>query len=349
MKSLNYHLYDEIAKGLDYARAIAFSILVKQHDLVSSTIKGCTVNKLHEMTGLHSNTIKKHLLKLAEMGLIDELPNGSIVFKSLSNKHENRNMPPIDFDHFKTLTEIEYAVYTVAIMERLKRMKYTEEKCKARFNPTKDDDFEAARKYCRKHNITKPFLDNGLSYDGIAEGLNISSGTAETIIEFAVKHNFLKKHNRQIQVPNWNVMKKIPNKAAFLETVGAHFCTNNNVYKVLANTYTIIDPELHTYEVDTTDNNVELPKWQTAENLLHKNTLEKQNEKKKSAKKSKTHSAKAEKEEIQPCPTVENCENLGRNIKNRVLDDIFTTQSLVSLLPVPSCQEQHYPHGNISS
>lgn len=349
MKSLNYHLYDEITKGMTYARAIAFSILVKQHDLVSSTIKGCTINKLHEMTGLHANTIKKHLLKLAEMELIDELPSGSIVFKSLSNKRKERNMPPLEFGHFKTLIEIEYAVYTVAIMERLKRMKYTEEKCKARFNPTKDDDFKAARMYCREHNINKPFQDNGLSYEGIAEELNISQGTAEDIIKFAVKHNFLRKQNRQIQLPVWHVGKNIPNKAAFLETVGAHFCTNNNVYKVLANTYTIIDPEHHNYEVDATDNNVELPKWQTAENLLHKNTLEKQGEKKKSAKKGRAKSAEAEKVEIQPCPTVENCENLGKNIKNRVLDDIFTTQSLVSLLSAPSGQEQHYPHGNISS
>lgn len=349
MKSLNYRLYDEITKGMDYARAIAFSILVKQHDLVSSTVKGCTVNKLHEMTGLHPNTIKKHLLKLAEIKLIDELPNGSIVFKSLSNKHENRNMPPIDFDHFKTLTEIEYAVYTVAIMERLKRMKYTEEKCKARFNPTKGDDFEAARKYCRKHNITKPFQNNGLSYDGIAGVLNISSGTAESVIKFAVKHNFLEKHNRQIQLPVWRVGKTIPNKAVFLETVGAHFCTKHNVYKVLANAYTIIDPELHKYEVDATDNNVQLPKWQTAENLLHKIQLEKQEAKKKSTKKSKTHSAKAEKMEIQPCSTVENYENLGRNIKNKVLDDVLTSQSLVFLLSVPSGQESEYKNGNISS
>lgn len=346
MKSLNYRLYNEIAKGLDYTRAIAFSILVKQHDLVSSTVKGCTVNKLHEMTGLHANTIKKHLLNLAEMSLIKELPNGSIVFKSLSNKHENRNMPPLDFDQFKTLTEIEYAIYTVAIMERLKRMKYTEEKCKARFNPTKGDDFEAARKYCRKHNITRPFRNNGLSFDGMAEKLNISSTTAEGIIKFAVKHNFLEKHNRQIQVPNWDVMKKIPNEAAFLETVGAHFCTKNNVYKVLANTYTIIDPKLHKYEVDATDNKVELPKWQTAENLLHKIQLEKQDAKKKSAKKGTSKSAKAKKMENQPCATVE---NLGQNIKNNVLDDVFTSQSLVSLLSAPSGQEQHYPHGNISS
>lgn len=347
MKSLNYRLYNEITKGMTYARAIAFSIFVKQHDLVSSTVKDFTPNKLHEMTGLHANTIKKYLQILAEMGLIEELPNGSIVFKSLSNKHENRNMPPIDFDRFNTLTEIEYAVYTVAIMERLKRMKYTEEKCKARFNPTKGDDFEAARKYCRKHNITKPFQDNGLSFDGIAEELNISSTTAENIIKFAVKHNFLEKHNRQIQVPTWRVGKTVANKAAFLETVGAHFCTKNNVYKVLANTYTIIDPEFHNYEVDATDcSSVELPKWQTAENLLHKNTLEKQDEKKKSAKKGKPKSAKAKKMENQPCATVE---NLGRNIKNRVLDDVFTSQSLVSLPSAPSGQEQHYPHGNISS
>ena len=346
MQLLNYRLYNEITKGLNYARAIAFSILVKQHDLVSSTIKGCTINKLHEMTGLHANTIKKHLLKLAEINLIDELPNGSIVFRSLSNKHENRNMPPIDFDNFKTLTEIQYAVYTVAIMERLKRMKYTEEKCNARFNPTKDDDFVTARKYCREHNITKPFQDNGLSFDGIAKELNISSGTAEAVIKFAVKHHFLEKHNRQIQVPVWHVGKTVLNKAAFLETVGAHFCTKHNVYKVLANTYTIVDPELHKYEVDVTDSKVKLPKWQTAENLFHKNELENQDQKNKSAKISKTKSSKAEKMQYHSCLTVE---NLGENINNESFYDIFNPLSLVSLPPVPTDQEAHYGHGNISS
>lgn len=356
MKLLNYRLYDEITKGLPYARAIAFGIFVKQHKLVSSTVKGCTLNKLHEMTGLHSETIKKHLLKLAEMDLIDELPNGSIVFKSLTNKHENRNMPPLDFDRFKTLTEIEYAVYTVAIMEKLKRMKYTEEKCKVRFNPTKDDDFKAARKYCRKHNITKPFQNNGLSYDGIARVLNISSGTAEAVIKFAVKHNFLEKHNRQIQMPVWHVGKTVPNKAAFLETTGAHFCTKNNVYKVLANAYTIIDPELHKYEVDVTDNQVvKLPKWQTAENLLHKNALDNQDKKKKSAKKESSKSAKAKKVENQPCPTVEFGENSDKNIKNKVFTDNQSSvplSSLSSVPPYPSYyehNEQHCPHGDISS
>lgn len=327
---LNYRLYDEITKGMDYARAIAFSILVKQHDLVSSTIKGCTPNKLHEMTGLHPNTIKKYLLKLAEMNLIDEHRDGSIVFKSLSNKHKERNMPPLDFNRLKTFGEIKYAVYTVAIMEKLKRMKHIEEKCNTRFNPTKNDDLKAARKYCRKHKITKPFQDNGYSYDGIAKELNISSTTAEKIINFAVKHNFIEKHNRQIQVPDWNVAKKITNKTAFLETTGAHFYTNNNIYKVLANGYTIVDPELHKYEVDVTDNKVELPKWQTAENLLHKKNKKKQDEKKETAKKGKPKSAKAEKTENHPSTTVENFEISGENIENKVLDHVFTSFDNVS-------------------
>lgn len=300
------------------------------------------------MTGLHPNTIKKHLLKLAEMELIDERPDGSIVFKSLTNKHGNRNMPPVDFARFKTLHEIELAVYTVAIMEKLKRMKHTEEICKVRFNPQKDDNFKDARKYCREHNITKPFQDNGLSYEGIAQKFHISKGTAEDIIKFATKHNFLEKHNRQIQVPVWHVGKTVTNKAAFLETVGGTFCTANNVYKVLANTYTIIDPAFHKYEVDTTITNdsVEVPKWQTAENLLHKSASSQQDGKKKDAQKGQIHSAKTGKMENQPRPAVENS---GRNIKNKVSEDVFTPQPFVSSLSTPSNQETHYPLGHISS
>lgn len=345
MKLITKKLRNELLKGQDYARAIAFSILVKQMT-VSSTVKGYTINKLHEMTGIHANTIQKHLLTLARLNLIDEQPNGCIVFKSLSSKTASRNMPPLDFDRFHTLHDIEYALYTVVIMDIIQQKEYVKEKLDIRYDPEKNDNFENARKFCRRYHYTRPYQENGLSYEGFAAKAHISKGKAEAIIKFAVKHHFIEKHNRQIQIPVWGIGKDVVNKTAFLETIGATFCTNNNVYKIYANTYTIISPELHKYEVDVTDNQINLPKWQTAQNLLDDKLTENQNEKKETVKKSPSKTAKAKKTEI---PAIQEHENWDKNTGNRFFSDNNTSPSLVHLLSTPSGQEAYDRHGNISS
>ncbi len=319
MKYLNKKLFERISLGQDYARAIAFSVMMKQQNLVSSTVTKCTINKLHKMTGLHAKSIEKYLLRLSEMKLIEERPNGDIVFKSLSSKSESRNMPPLDFEQFHTFNDIEMGLYTVVIMEIIRRKEYVKKMTDIRFNPKKDDNFKKACKYCRKHHITREYKENGLSYEGIATRLNISKSKAEKVIKFAIKHKLLKKHNRQIQLPIWGIGKKVSNKEAFKATIGCTFVTKHNVYKVLANTYTIIDHESPTYKVNMTITQDNLPKWQTAENLLYERMEKKNNDLRKQDKKVEITVPSGQEKGI---TTIGNSENLAKNINSSYNNDI---------------------------
>lgn len=317
MKHLNRKLRTEICKGVDYTKAIAFSILVKQVT-VSSTVKNWNPNKLYNLTGVHPDTVKKHMAKLAEMNLIEEHPDGTVVFKSLTDRRETRNMPSLEFDEFHTLKDIEYAIYTVVLMDIIMQKEYVKEMLDIRFDAKWRDDFRGARKVCRKHHYDKPYEENGIAYEGLAAILNVSKGTAEKVIDFATSHNFVEKHNRQIQVYNQGIRFLVTDMRDFLAQTGATFCTKNNIYKVLANTYTIVPPELHKYVVDTTDaEKVEIPKWQTAENLADERMKELsgfdqgngKGHKRRCAKKTKTENIKDEKACALSDKKIENIEN----------------------------------------
>lgn len=265
MKYITRKLRDDMKCDKMLVKAMAFSILVKQRT-TSSTIKNCTNNKLHNLTGLHANTIKQYMLKLAEFNLITEQPNGTVVFKTLSHHSQSGNMPPLDFDKFSNVTDITYALYLVLLMEEIKNKEYVKNLIRIANNPSKGENFKAARKKCREKHYPNQYTENGISYEGYSKRIGVCKETAQTIIQFGIEHRIIEKHCRQIQVPIWGLSKKVPNIDAFKETFGITFCTKHNAYKVLANTYTIVDDENRVYEVNATDD-VNLPKWQTTVNL----------------------------------------------------------------------------------
>ena len=65
MKKINRKLIKTIPQNPQLARAIALAIYIKLN-VTSSSIKECTTNKIHSLTGLHANTIKKRLITLKE-------------------------------------------------------------------------------------------------------------------------------------------------------------------------------------------------------------------------------------------------------------------------------------------
>lgn len=264
MKYITKKLKNDMQSDKLLVKAMAFSILVKKRT-ISSTVKNCTINKLHELTGLHANTIKRYMLKLFEFNLITEQPNGTVLFKSLKHHSDSGNMPPLDFYRFDNVTDITHALYVVLLMEEIRRKEYVKELIRVAYNPQKGEDFKAARKKCREKHYPNEYKENGISYKGFAKRIGVSVETAQTIIKFGEEHHIIEKHCRQIQVHIWGLSNKVNNIEAFKEAIGATFCTKHNVYKVYANTYTIVDAKNRVYEVNDTDN-VNNPKWLIAEN-----------------------------------------------------------------------------------
>lgn len=216
-------------------KALSLAIFVKER-FASSTITNVTIDKLHKLTGLHANTIKKRIKTLKEMGLVKFVGknNEHLLFESISSSSEHRNVYA-EFVVFDNIKDIEKALEALLIVEIQRRKDFAKHTIQSAQNPSTLEEHKSAKKICKRYGWGKEYQEFGLSYKGIAKNLGVCVQKAFAIVKFAIEKGFLIKTKRQIQ----KFVYGIGHSLKYIDNNEYTFCTNNNAYTILANVYSL--------------------------------------------------------------------------------------------------------------
>lgn len=250
MNKIHFKFIEQMLNDGDVVKALALAIYVKMNT-VSSTVNRCTVNKLHELTSLHSSTIKKRMKTLLDMELIMCDQNNNVTFLSLQSSSNRRNVI-FDFTKFKSVSELEYALYSLLLKDILSKKEYVKkeiDEIKNLKKPTSESESKRNKKRIKdlrrllskykrptiKSITDEEYKEYGISYDTLSRKLGICRQKTVEIVNFALKHGLITKEKRveQVYIKNANLLHRLPKGC---------FCTKNNFYRVFANVY-------HNFEV----------------------------------------------------------------------------------------------------
>ena len=228
-----YMLY----KNQDLRKAFALALFIKLN-FVSSDVSHYSLNKLHKLTGLHYQTLKKRLETLRKYNLI-KFNGDSLVFCKVSSKSDLRN----DFvfiDDFSSVKAIEEALLAWLFVKIQQNKDFAKHTIQSVHDPKDIQEMKKARRICRRYGYGNEYVEYGLSYKGIAKRIGVSVKKAVGIVRYAISIGIVTKVRNYIQrfIQNAKMFEK------FGENVNFTFLTNNNAYKILANTYTLSIPTL---------------------------------------------------------------------------------------------------------
>lgn len=221
-------------------RAVALAIFVK-HLIPSSCIKNFSWYKLHKLTGLHYNTLKKRLQSLERLGLVERMGKAqtTLRFKRIASKNARRNinLSEIKFD---SVADVEKSLLAMFVVEIQRHKDFYKQVFASLRNPKDLNELKWARNAKKRCGNAEKFVERGLSYKTIAEKLHIGVQKAIAIVKWAVENKFLRKIR-----PKWS---KVNLKGAFrggFERLGQSwedgftFVMSNCVVLVKANRYKV--------------------------------------------------------------------------------------------------------------
>lgn len=242
IKNIRIDLLEAMSGNLILVKAVAMAIFVKNR-LRDPRIKDYTPNRLrdiikHYQSPPHHNTVRKYVDELLRMELA-YMDGRDLIFCSLNDRRGRYNLSLKDTSAL-TIAELENLLLAAKVVLIVKRKEFVKRTIEAAYNPKISkggrEEFKKARQTSRKYGYGNAFNDYGLSYKKIAKKLGICLQKAEEVIRFAIEHGLLVKEKRQEQVFVFGIQCA----EKFLDsTYGGSFATKNNVYKVLANIYTI--------------------------------------------------------------------------------------------------------------
>lgn len=187
------------------------------------------MNRLSNLTGIHTTTIKKRLQTLKDRNLV-KIENGTLVFSSITSKHKERNKK-LNNVSFKSLIEIEKSLYALLVCLLQERKEFIH---RAFLDAKYSNDYKTVKKakaMIRKYARGEKFSEKGISYKRIAKKLGISIKSAFDYVKFAIEHNFLIKTTHFKRV-FYKYVNYYPLK-------GYTFTTQHFAYKVGANSYMV--------------------------------------------------------------------------------------------------------------
>lgn len=234
--------FDEIVGKPNLQKALAFAILLKRNSKRDSTIRDFSINRLRKMSGLSATTVCKYLSMLESQGWAhyEGKDRQHLVIGKLASSTGGRNIN-IDrfcFDSFKDVYN-SIRSYLVALLQS--RKDFIKRTIQTATNPKRGQNFKAARKKVKRlvqkgilRDIYTAYKEYGISYQRIGQELGNCARTAFRVIEYATSHRLLIKHHNQEQV--------FAPKVHYAHVPGYTFSTKNNLYLILANTYTLPAP-----------------------------------------------------------------------------------------------------------
>lgn len=227
-------------------KAIAFSLFIKARTC-NSIVKNCTINKLHDITGVSANAVKDRLSVLEEMGLVERVgvKQQHLVFKSLHSNTSHRNViiPNFKFKPNKKSSKNAYAqeikfieniLTAILLVEIQRRKNYAKQIIQQGQQPHSKKEYTEAVKVCNNLDYGRKFIDNGISYVYMSRYIGMSIYKSIQISKFAQKLHLIKKIK--------NFVKRIPICLKYVEDMITNytFSYRNYIYKIGANKYALI-------------------------------------------------------------------------------------------------------------
>lgn len=221
--------------------AVAFVATVRAYEGIYGARYSYTVNALHELTGVHAQTICKRVATLKRMGLAIE-ENGKICLLSVKSKHSKHNVQLGIEIGSKALKNAEKAVLQERFMNKLRQIDYYRNAI-SRYkdfsnNPKSKVTLAEYKKlnlwlrsHCKTDYRNGKFVNYGWSYKKIAEYLYVSIKTAVEIVKAVVESGrVIKKRN--------SMFKKLASSQE-IEFIKHTFSFHGYSYKVYSNIYTL--------------------------------------------------------------------------------------------------------------
>ena len=224
-RTLLYRCYDDIT----FRKAIAFLLLLKSR---TSFVRNCTTNKLHTITGVSAKAIKERMKVLVANGLAEYVgKNNTLILHKIKSSSQHRNTPiNIDTKHRQ---HTERSLRAALFVEIQRKKDFIRRVIRTAHDPHNVKEFKSARKLSNSLGIKK-FIENGISYKGIAQRLHISLRTAFETVKYAIENNLVRKKRNIKQI----FLKGAESMMYALEGYNC-FTSHDNIYICYANTYTI--------------------------------------------------------------------------------------------------------------
>lgn len=244
IRNLRNSIAIQMLRDKKFLKAIA--LVLFYHEITDSNIcKEYSMNKLSNLTGIHTTTIKKRLQTLKDRNLV-KIENGTLVFSSITSKHKERNKK-LNNVSFKSLIEIEKSLYALLVCLLQERKEFIH---RAFLDAKYSNDYKTvkrAKAMIRKYARGEKFSEKGISYKRIAKKLGISIKSAFDYVKFAIEHNFLIKTTHFKRV-FYKYVNYYPLK-------GYTFTTQHFAYKVGANSYMVTGTSSPYYKYINNKNN----------------------------------------------------------------------------------------------
>lgn len=251
MKSIRKKIHYAMMGRKDVVKAIALSLFIKD-TIYSSTIKDFSYYKLSAMTGLHPTTLRKRMAILKRMGLVSFVGarRQHLCFASLSSTGKHRNIYigyASAYNKSKRLTNkekierIENFLFASFVIEIQKRKDFAKQVIRSSIDGHLLQEVKSSRRICKHYGYGREYIELGISLRRIAKEMGVCVKTAIGIIRWAVKERLFKVTRNQIQVYHKGIgfiAKHLGDEANFT------FCTKDNEYYILANTYTLFSRAL---------------------------------------------------------------------------------------------------------
>lgn len=248
MNNNDTHIIQVRAKSMMHlsfneAKAVALLVWMKAYQQRKThSAKDYTISDLHNITGLHFETVKKRLLALEKLGMLGYSERKDhYTFLRVKTHNNSRNIQ-IAINRDTTIKHTEKSMLVARLQMKLRQKEFirnvfsiAQTGCDINGKSVKLQQLKRARKYLREHCMTdyrsNEFKDNGWSYKAIAEYLGVSIKKAFEIVSYAVTNNVITKRTNSI-------CKRITSK---LDTYYSEctFVFHGYMYKVYANTYAV--------------------------------------------------------------------------------------------------------------
>lgn len=234
MKHLDKVLYNNCINNAGALKALALFVYVKQHK-PCSVFPNYTIERMSSFCKLSKNTIRKRMLMLNKMGLIERVGrNGQhILFKKARKKRANIEIGNIHYDSVK---EIEYALRALLIREIQRSKDWLGQRVFEAYNPKSEASYRSVKRslrICRKRGINK-FTDNGISWRTLAKRLNCSLDTVGKVIAFGEKEGFFKV-NRRI----FELVGESRERVKYSDENNLFISRSGRIFQFYCNTYSI--------------------------------------------------------------------------------------------------------------
>lgn len=217
-------------------KAVAIALYIKHCIGRNAMMNDFTFNKLHNLTGISTTTLKKYMPFLISEGWVTFTGknNKHLVICKLASHRARRNFN-IDFFDFSSFKGVLNSIRTLLAVMIQKRKDFIRRTIQTASNPSSAKEYKDARSILRRlvkdgaiTSVHTCYNELGISLAKIARELCVCVKTAQNIIGMAIKSNILSKerHTERVFSPNYLVD-------------GYTFYYNSCSYLVHANTYTI--------------------------------------------------------------------------------------------------------------